>query len=507
MTYHDFEIWARVGGQPGSYAVSVTNSSSGSASNVMHLDLASSECQNLLPVVMSGAEDAAKREEFGQFLFRCLFDGAVRDAWTESVGRARGVADQGIRLRLWLDAPELAVLPWELLHDGVDFLAVSRSVVVSRFLPAGEPPAFVTPEKARVLVIIQEPPDRPILPDVPAQLEAALKASARFAAPKVLRNSTLSEINSELSNGYEALHYMGHGAPDKLLLATDKEVRIQDGREFAALFTGQASLQLIVLNVCASGATTTRGVFSGLGPLLAEKRLPAVVAMQYNSVAQRTAAEFNTAFYDALGRSRPVDVAVNSARLSVLLNHSGERDWSTPVLYMTTRTGRVLEFVDSPAQAAARAAELAREQAQREAAVREATLALGEIETSLRFLERSTSILNVARGLRHRLNSLPQPLTVADWKQVRQAELTNLQSEARKLPGAQNAAWLQLALAKAQELASSLANANYGWAAGNLAEMDMALGDGIAELENSNEAALRECQARSARALASFRVE
>ena len=42
---------------------------------------------------------------------------------------------------------------------------------------------------------------------------------------------------------------------------------------------------------------------------------------------------------------------------------------------------------------------------------------------------------------------------------------------------------------------------------GNLAEMDMALGDGIAELENSNEAALRECQARSARALASFRVE
>jgi hypothetical protein len=230
---------------------------------------------------------------------------------------------------------------------------------------------------------------------------------------------------------------------------------------------------------------------------LAEKRLPAVVAMQYNSVAQRTAAEFNTTFYDALGKSWPVDVAVNSARRAVLLNHSGGRDWSTPVLYMTTRTGRVLEFVDSPAQAAVRAAELAREQAQREAAMREATLSLGEIEASLRDIERSASILNIVRGLRQRLNSLPQPLTASDWRQVRQAVLTNLQSEARKLPAAQNAAWFQATLAKAQELASNLANANNGRAAGNLAEMDVALGDGIAELENSNETALRDCQAET----------
>jgi hypothetical protein len=67
---------------------------------------------------MSAGENAAIRERFGRLLFDRLFDGSVRDVWRESVGRASAVADRGIRLRLWIDSPELAALPWELLHDG-----------------------------------------------------------------------------------------------------------------------------------------------------------------------------------------------------------------------------------------------------------------------------------------------------------------------------------------------------------------------------------------------------
>jgi hypothetical protein len=112
----------------------------------------------------------------------------------------------------------------------------------SRFLPAGEPPAFITPEKARVLIVIQEPADLLVAPEVPAELESALKASSRFAPPKTLKNSTLAQINQELLNGYEVLHYIGHGSPDKLLLASDNVVDIKDGHAFAALFTGQPTL-------------------------------------------------------------------------------------------------------------------------------------------------------------------------------------------------------------------------------------------------------------------------
>ena len=38
----------------------------------------------------------------------------------------------------------------------------------------------------------------------------------------------------ELLNGYQVLHYIGHGAPDKLLLARDKDVVIKDGWAYSA---------------------------------------------------------------------------------------------------------------------------------------------------------------------------------------------------------------------------------------------------------------------------------
>jgi hypothetical protein len=461
---------------------------------------------------MSSSEDGLQREQFGQLLYSHLFDGAVRDVWTKSIGRIQGVAEQGIRLRLWIDSSELAVLPWELLHDGVDFLAISGTIVVSRFMAAGEPSAFVTPEKARILVVIQEPSNKPILPDVLQQLKDALLASGRFSDPKVLRNSTLSEVNSELLKGYEALHYIGHGAPDKLLLASDKEVRIQDGREFAALFSGQPTLQLVVFNVCASGSTNSRGVFSGLGPFVSQKRIPAVVAMQYAAVAQLTAAEFNTAFYDALGKSLPIDVAVNTARRAIRLQNGNGRDWSTPVLYMTTRTGHVLEFVDSPDQAAARAAEMAKEQERREASHRETVVALGQAAEGLRFvaaelrdLEESERILAATRLLRNLLDTVPQPVSAAAlnaWRQVQQP-MKQLETHVQNLPSAQN--WYPQTSRLASELPINVANANYGSAAKNLSEMRDALDTGIVQVESCIEAIVRRSETRVESVLASIK--
>ena len=61
-----------------------------------------------------------------------------------------------------------------------------------------------------------------------------------------------------------------------------------------------------------------------------------------------TAGLFSAAFYGALAKGVALDVAVNEARQSIasgpLLD---SRDWSTPVLYMGTRTGQILNLASS----------------------------------------------------------------------------------------------------------------------------------------------------------------
>ena len=266
--FDDLEIWIKQASKPPVYPVVVTWSPAGPASGEMLLDLTAPEIQKLLSPVQSVQFDPDVRKVFGCVLFKQLFTDAIGKAWFTSRGRVQGQPGRRLRLRLWIEAPELSVLPWELLHDGADFLGATDDVPMSRYLPVGEPAAFITPGKAKVLIVVQAPQAagvEPINPEVLAGLRKAIgEQSDRFASPKVLENATLAEINTELLSGYQVLHYIGHGAPNKLLIAADREVEIKDTREFAALFTGRPGLQLVLLNVCSSGATTDYGIFSGL---------------------------------------------------------------------------------------------------------------------------------------------------------------------------------------------------------------------------------------------------
>jgi hypothetical protein len=239
--------------------------------------------------------------------------------------------------------------------------------------------------------------------------------------------------------------------------------------------------------------------------------------MQYSAVLQKTAAEFNASFYAALDKSISVDVAVNSGRRALIAKYPGGRDWSTPVLYMTTRSGRVLEFVDNPVQAAVRAAELAKERAQREAGYREIIVALGEIAVRLRQVESTLDALTSAERLQLRFNSLQdrdfptQPGEVADrWKltldQIRQTELGDLQTG---LQGStwEGASWWQKLLSNSQQLSTNLLNSNFGFARDNFRDIKGSLTEGIGELRRAMEDILRDSQKRSSDAMARFRVE
>ena len=52
---------------------------------------------------------------------------------------------------------------------------------------------------------------------------------------------------------------------------------------------------------------------------------------------------FNKTLYQKLCLGKAVDLAVNEVRETISAEKLEERNWSTPVLYLGTRGGRVLE--------------------------------------------------------------------------------------------------------------------------------------------------------------------
>ena len=350
-SFADFEIWIRSSQAQATYEVRVFSSPAGTAVGELKLDLQDAAFKTATAQISGVNPDLQRRSEFGRALFAALFDGDVLNAWNNSWGRVAAGMSDGLRLSLMIEDEALSFLPWELLNDpNRGFLAVAANSAVSRYLPVPEPPLAVLQKPLRVLVVIESPNSNvlaPITPEEQQSLRQALDSLGNAVSYKILLNAGIETIQTELQKDPHVIHYLGHGTSGKLVFVTDTEpVKIISDAEFATLFLGRSSLRLAVLNACFSSKAEEGGLFSGIGPALVRAGLPAVVAMQYPTIQLDSAGIFSRAMYRALANGLPVDVAVNEGRNLVAAGPLlASRDWSTPVLYLGTRSGRILDFV------------------------------------------------------------------------------------------------------------------------------------------------------------------
>lgn len=328
--------------------------------------------------VRSGESSLALRREFGALLFNALFSGDVAKCWSKSKARIQERGPDGLRLRLWINVPELAALPWELLWDTElgAFLAIPGNHVVSRYLPVSEPPFVRAPERLHVLLVIASPESTKLPPIDVAEIERLKQTLTGLGASVELtvlekEKASRDSIHNLLNSDYEVLHFLGHGRSGVLyLLDNDGKTPVPiDANTFSIYLQGRG-LRLVVLNACGSSQEEEGSLFSGIGPSLVEKGLPAVIAMQYPTVYQDAAASFSEIFYKKLASGLSVDVAVNEARLSLYGKDQAGRDWSTPVLYMGTRSGRILHFPEAISEMVQ---EVAKESGQAAVALEEVT--------------------------------------------------------------------------------------------------------------------------------------
>jgi hypothetical protein len=335
-------------GAPRVYPILAMSSFGGRANSSFIFD------QNAEPMatdlVLARGNDPAPglRENVGKRLFGTLHTAEVLNLWLETKARAEAEG-LGVRFRLSVDDPTLSVIPWELLHDGTNFVATGSDTPFSRYLSVGIAPYLSPPDVLRILVIVQDPGGKFAITSKEIQLlEHALGELRPSLVFKILQNASIAEIQGELQTDYHIVHYLGHGDSSRLFFASEQKMFAIEDAAFAQLFSGRRSLRLIVLNACSSADSGGVGIFSGVGPALVAKRIPAVIAMQYRFVRLETASQFSKALYRSIANGLPVDVAVNEARQLISVGPLlSTREWSTPVLYMSTPVGRIVDIASN----------------------------------------------------------------------------------------------------------------------------------------------------------------
>jgi CHAT domain len=300
-------------------------------------------------VTGGGTDNATKA---GSALFRWLMggplDAQLRLAWDRA---AR--AGHGLRLRLSIDPPEIAALPWELLNDPQrdHCFAIAASTLLVRFLDQtgffGALAEQLAELPLHMLLVLPQVPDLNLTQER-ALIEEAIRPLQDIVLLHVLEGSVTRSMLSDalLAVPYDILHLTGHGAfEDGVgyigLNQSDGSPDWVDARALVRLLGNQRSIKLLLLNSCSTGRVDAGAAFRGLAPQIVRSGVPAVAAMQY-PLTDAAALTFARAFYRQLctgENAGQVDVAITYARNMLAVMHPNDYSFAAPVLYTHASNG------------------------------------------------------------------------------------------------------------------------------------------------------------------------
>lgn len=293
---------------------------------------------------------------FGQQLFDFLLTGELLSQYRECL-REANYQGKGVRLRLQVQSPLLATLPWEFLYDPRkrDYVCLDPNTPLVRYteLALTTPPLAVAPP-LRILGVVVEPA---ILPqskplNVEDEKQRVITAVRALEQQKLveltwLDGQTALALQRALRRGpWHILHFIGHGGFDPqrnegLLWLVDEQGQPEPlyATQLARLLASQhANLRLVLLNSCEGARGSAQDLLASTAATLVNSGIPAVLAMQY-AITDGAAVQFARTFYEALADNLPVDAAVADARNAINLRDRLSLEWGTPVLYMHAPDG------------------------------------------------------------------------------------------------------------------------------------------------------------------------
>jgi hypothetical protein len=286
-------------------------------------------------------------KRLGKDLFEALFPPANREFWHQSKGRA---GDAGVlRLRLDIRANELMNIPWEIIHDGEEYLALSARSPVVRYLHGN---ASLRPFEINgpldVLLVTSTPHDLTQLPGVKTELEMIRRSLKTPGSKiKVRRCETLAHATSQTLHASmescHVMHYMGHGAfiRNRGYLFLEDSGGNSDWEEAETIgdFLRDKPLRLLLLNACDTAIPSSEESLIGVAHAAHAAGVPAVIAMQ-QTILDSAATAFAGDFYQALTQAKPLEACLAAGRLAIKNRLGPESaEWAIPVMFSNAPAG------------------------------------------------------------------------------------------------------------------------------------------------------------------------
>ena len=292
----------------------------------------------------------------GSRLFYALMQDTVRDLWIRARTDLETDAVQGMRLRLALQPPPVAALPWECLYDPdrnqafsangqtplVRVENVYRQVGASRSLRATLPIKLFLAVPTDPTGQIDEEQEVARLTELAATLGAGQielqTLTGRFDLIALRRQ--LEECKPDI------LHIVTHGQPDGLLFWQRDEPTLTPASSLRVILQRTPSVKLAILNACLAGSSSEYEAFTTVGPQLLQAGLPAVIAMQFE-IVEETAIDFAHFLYEELiagPRPGEIDAAIGYTRSNLYVLNPNSFGYGTPVLWLNAEDGTIFSL-------------------------------------------------------------------------------------------------------------------------------------------------------------------
>ncbi len=351
MRYETFELTIFQGERDGRYHLRARTTTQGEARADTEIEVGREPFVEMAEIRKS-ATTRAEQERLGRALYGSLFVGDVKAVWNRSFGEVSGNPEVGLRLRLNVEPPELAVLAWELLYepDRRRFLATSAKTPLSRHLGLNKPVReMACPDVVRLLAIVPETSELNVEAEHRNLRSIEENLAGKIAVDRLTGKATSRAIRNRLrQRSYQLVHFAGHGAfhAGEALIYLDGESEMQDrvaAADFAQLFLDDPSVLLLVLNACHGATRPAQEGLAGVAPQLLDCGVPAVVGMQC-PITNPQALDFANEFYRELTSERwggQVERAVARARNALFQQHPRSLSFAYPVLYLRAPDGRL----------------------------------------------------------------------------------------------------------------------------------------------------------------------
>lgn len=325
-------------------------------------------------------------------------DGGPGSLLRKAIKGERAPGDAGRRLlKVTLEIragnERFASWPWEYLYvpeNPLDpntgfFLGERTNFVLTRHMPLldSERTIRVRPP-LRILFVVLSPSDLPNI-EYEAVLETLLRLRGEESQTRIdLRVLTeqhapdgtkYPDVGDESRTTYRSflgsvdqfdphvIHIISHGryiregegssSGQLAFTKEDSQAGWISDRDLANQLMDSPSLRLVFLQACETAEMSSNPyqVISGMAQWLAQKNIPAVIAMHFQ-VESSLANEFARAFYEALVERAAIEVAMHAARrqlyTSGVVGESQRTGFGLPVLYLRG-SGALLTPLESPA--------------------------------------------------------------------------------------------------------------------------------------------------------------